>query len=115
MPTIDQVGEPEEVLHPKRRPAVGHHHKRVLGHHIGPSRGQRTQHAMLITEVDPILTPIAAVVNELEPPAEQRVEAVRHPDKSVPIIAIGCIRRLGPTPSRNAGCAPSGTSASIGC
>jgi hypothetical protein len=44
-----------------------------------------------------------------------RLEAVRDTNKSIPIRAIGCIRRLGPTHSQNAGWAPSGASAPIAC
>jgi hypothetical protein len=40
-------------------------------------------------QVDPVLTPVLAVRDELEVPAEQRMEPVRHPDTSVPIIRTG--------------------------
>jgi hypothetical protein len=41
-------------------------------------------------QVNPVLTPVLAVRDELEVPAAKRVERVRHPDKPVPIILIGC-------------------------
>jgi hypothetical protein len=41
-------------------------------------------------QVDPVLTPVLAVRDELEVPAAQRMEQVGYPDTSVPIIWIGC-------------------------
>jgi hypothetical protein len=41
-------------------------------------------------EVNPVLAPVLAVRDELEVPAEQRMEPVRHSDTSVPIIWMGC-------------------------
>ena len=39
---------------------------------------------------NPVLTPVLAVLDELEVPPGQRVERVRHPDTPVPIMRIGC-------------------------
>ena len=40
--------------------------------------------------MNPVLTPVLPVDDELEVPARQRMEPVRHPDTSVPITWIGC-------------------------
>jgi len=40
--------------------------------------------------MDPVLTPVLAVGDELEVAAGQRVERVRHPDAAEPIVRIGC-------------------------
>jgi hypothetical protein len=40
--------------------------------------------------MDPVLTPVLPVGNELEVAAGQRMERVRHTDTSVPIMQIGC-------------------------
>jgi hypothetical protein len=40
--------------------------------------------------MDPVLTPVLTVRDELEVLAGQRVEPVRHPHTSVPIIWIRC-------------------------
>jgi hypothetical protein len=40
--------------------------------------------------VDPVLTPVLAVGDEFEVAAMKRVERVRHPDASVPIVRIRC-------------------------
>jgi hypothetical protein len=41
-------------------------------------------------EVDPVLTPVLAVLDELEVPAGQRVERVGNTNAKVPIKRIGC-------------------------
>jgi hypothetical protein len=41
-------------------------------------------------QVDPVLTPVLAVRDELEVPAGQRMERVRHPHPAVPIAWTGC-------------------------
>jgi hypothetical protein len=40
--------------------------------------------------VDPVLTPVLPVDDELEVPPGQRVERVRHTGTPVPIMRIGC-------------------------
>jgi hypothetical protein len=57
---------------------------------IGPPGRQPEQHAILVVEMDPVLAPVLAVRDELEVLAEQRVEPVRHPHTSVPVIRTGC-------------------------
>jgi hypothetical protein len=41
-------------------------------------------------QVDPVLTPVLPVRDELEVPASQRVERVGHPHTPVSIVRIGC-------------------------
>jgi len=41
-------------------------------------------------QADPVLTPVAAVLDELILPAGQRMERVRHPHPAVPIAWIRC-------------------------
>ena len=40
-------------------------------------------------EMDPVLAPVLAMRDELEIPARQRMEPVRHPHTSVPVIWTG--------------------------
>ena len=74
----------------ERAPAIRDHHERIGDRDVGPPCRQREQHAVLVVEVNPVLAPVLAVRDELEVPAEQRMEPVRHPDTSVPIIWMGC-------------------------
>jgi hypothetical protein len=41
-------------------------------------------------QVDPVLTPVLTVRDELEVPAGQRMEQMGYPDTSVPIIWMEC-------------------------
>jgi hypothetical protein len=50
---------------------------------------QREQLTVLVVEVNPVLAPVLAVRDELEILAEHRMEPVRHPHTSVPIVSIG--------------------------
>jgi hypothetical protein len=38
--------------------------------------------------MDPVLTPVLAVHDELEVAPEQRVEPVGHPDAAIPIVGV---------------------------
>jgi hypothetical protein len=40
--------------------------------------------------VNPVLTPVMAVRDELEVPPGQRMEPMRYPHTSVPVIWMGC-------------------------
>ena len=71
-------------------PARRDHHERVRRCRVGPRCWQREQLPVLVVQVDPVLAPVLAVGDELEVPAAQGMERVRHPDASVPIVRIGC-------------------------
>ena len=64
--------------------------KGLGGHDIGPPGRQREQHTILVVQMNPVLAPVLAVRDELEVPAGQRMEPVRHPHTPVPIIRTGC-------------------------
>ena len=64
-------------------------------------RRKREQLPVLVPAVNPVLTPVAPVDNELEIAAGQRMEPVSYPDTPVPIIWIGCSQRRRPTPTQN--------------
>ena len=56
----------------------------------GPPGRQREQLPVLVVQVNPVLTPVLAVRDELELLPGQRMEPVRHPHTSVLIIRTGC-------------------------
>jgi hypothetical protein len=86
----DQISQRQQVIDGERAPAVRDDHERTGGHDIGPPGRQREQHTILVVQVDPVLAPVLPVRDELEVPAEQRMEPVRHPHTSVPVIWMGC-------------------------
>jgi hypothetical protein len=53
----------------ERAAAVRDHHERISGRDISPHRRQREQHAVLIVKMNPVLTPVMTVLDELEDPA----------------------------------------------
>ena len=85
-----QVSQRQQAINGERAAAVRDNHERISGHDIGPPGRQREQLAVLVVQVDPVLTPVLAVRDELEVLSEQRMEQVGYPDASVPIIRIGC-------------------------
>ena len=87
---VDQVRQPQQAHRSESAPARRDHHERISGNDISPPRRQREQHAIRVVQMNPVLTPVVAVRDELEVPAEQRMEPVRHTHTSVPIIWIRC-------------------------
>jgi hypothetical protein len=86
---VHQVRDGQQAIGRERAPAGPDHHERVR-RHIGPSRRQREQLPVLVVQVNPVLAPVLPVRHELEVAAVQRMERVRHPNPSIPIIWIGC-------------------------
>jgi hypothetical protein len=87
---VCQISQRQQARRRERAPCRRDHHERVRRRHVGPSRWQREQLPGVVVQVDPVLTPVLPVGDELEVPAMQRVQRVRHPDTSVPIARIGC-------------------------
>ena len=88
--TADQVNQRQQAINGERAAAVRDHRERIGRRNVSPPGGQREQLAILVVQVDPVLTPVLAVRDELEVPAEQWMKPVRHPHTSVQIIQTGC-------------------------
>jgi hypothetical protein len=87
---VHQVSQRQQASRAERRPARRDHRERVRPRHVRPPGRQREQLPVLVVQVDPVLTPVLAVGDELEVLAGQRVERVGNPDAAVPITRIGC-------------------------
>ena len=87
---VNQVRDAQQAASGERAPARRDHYERVRRCRVGPCCRQREQMPVRVMQVDPVLTPVLAVLDELEVPAGQRVERVRHPDTKVPIARTGC-------------------------
>ena len=87
---VDQLGQRQQVGRGERATARGEDHERIYRRDIGPGRRQGEQHAVLVVQVNPVLTPVLAVHDELVLPPEQRVEPMRHAHASVPVVGTGC-------------------------
>ena len=86
----DQVSQRQQAIDGERAAAIRDHRERIGGRDVGPPGRQGEQLTILIVQVDSVLAPVVAVRDELEVPAEQRVETVRHPHTSVPVIWTRC-------------------------
>jgi hypothetical protein len=70
-PPVDQIRDGQQVLGSEGAPAGRDDHERVRRRNIGPGRRKREQLPVLVPAVDPVLTPVAPVDNELEIAAVQ--------------------------------------------
>ena len=87
---VDQARDRQQVISGERAAAGRDHRKRIRRNRIGPCGWQAEQVPVPVTQADPVLAPVLAVLDELEVPPGQRVERVCHPDALVPIVRIGC-------------------------
>lgn len=90
---VELVDEPDqggEILDPEAGPSAGDDEERIGTLDVGPASRQRA-HPRLAgqAEEDPVLAPRVGVPDEVELPAEQRVERVGH-TKSLRIAPTGC-------------------------
>ena len=85
-----QISQRQQAIGGERAPVGRDYHERVRRRRVGPPGWQREQLPVLVMQADPVLTPVLAVLDELEVPPVKRVERVRHPDAPVPIARIGC-------------------------
>jgi hypothetical protein len=95
---VHQIRQSQQAADRERAPAIRDHHERIGRRDVGPPRRQREQLTILVMQMNPVLTPVLPVRDELEVPPRQRLEPVRHTHTSIPVIGIGCSRRRRPTP-----------------
>jgi hypothetical protein len=88
--TVHEGRQPEQTINAERAPTRRDDRERILTHHVGPTRRQGEQPTVLIPAVDPILTPVAPMNDELEVTTKQRMEPMNNPDTSESIILIRC-------------------------
>jgi hypothetical protein len=88
--TVDQIRQGQQVGRGEWAAAIGDHDERIDRSEVCPTRGQREQLTVLVVEMNPILTPVPAVHDELELPLKQWVEPMSHSDKMMPIVQTRC-------------------------
>jgi len=87
---VDQISQRQQAASRERAPAIRDHRERIGRHSVSPPCRQREQLTVPVVKMNPVLAPVLPVRDELEVLAEQRMEPVRHPDTSVPVIWMGC-------------------------
>jgi hypothetical protein len=72
-----EVDEPTEVVVSEMRPAHADVHDRIVRDEVGPLPRQSRQVSSVILEVDAVLTPRLAALDEWEDAAMERMERMR--------------------------------------
>jgi len=70
---LHELDQLDQVLVAKEASAAGHRHKRIFRYHRGPAGRNRAQIPFGVVEVDPVLAPVVAIRDQLEPLASQRM------------------------------------------
>jgi hypothetical protein len=55
--THQQIGQPTEVVEAEMRPARADHHRRIVGHDIGPLERKPGEVSRVVVEIDAVLAP----------------------------------------------------------
>ena len=66
----------------QQRSSLRSHDERVQIDSIGPARPHRDQPAVVVMEVDPVVAPTGAMVDDLELPPTQRMKRVGEPERA---------------------------------
>jgi len=80
----------QQILDTKQRPTRGYGDKRVRRRQTRPTCWNRSQMAVCRVEIHPVLTPVAAVLNEVKFFLEQRMMRMSYPKMSPRIVAMRC-------------------------
>ena len=64
---LHQLSYPEQVFESEKASAIGYCHKRISRYHRRPTRRYGAQTPFGIVEIDPVLAPVMAIGDQLEP------------------------------------------------
>jgi hypothetical protein len=64
---LHQLSYPDQVFEPEKASAISYGHKRISRHHRRPTRRNGAQTPFGIVEIDPVLAPVMAIGDQLEP------------------------------------------------
>ena len=64
---LHQLSYPEQVFESEKASAISYGHKRISRHHRRPTRRNGAQTPFGIVEIDPVLAPVMAIGDQLEP------------------------------------------------
>ena len=87
---LHQVNQLEQVLEAKEASATSHCHKWIFRHHRGPTRRNGAQLSRSIVEVDPVLTPVVAIRDQLELLASQGMVRMGYLEAGIGNVAMRC-------------------------
>jgi hypothetical protein len=87
---LHQVNQFEQVLEAKEASAARHCHKWIFRHHRGPTRRNGVQLPCGIVEVDPVLAPVVAICDQLEPLASQGMVRMGYLEVGIGKVTMRC-------------------------
>ena len=87
---LHQIHQLEQVLIAKEASASGHRNKRIGRHDRGPARRNRAQTAFCVVEVNPILAPVMAIRDQLEPLSSQWMVRMGYLEVGIGNVAMRC-------------------------
>ncbi len=91
-----QVSQRQQAIDGERAAPLRDNHVRTGRRDLGPPARQAEQPTVLVAQMDPVLTPVLAVRDEVEVRAGLRGEPARHPHAPIPIIWTERRGRCGP-------------------
>jgi hypothetical protein len=87
---LHQLHQLEQVFIAKQAPPTRHRNKRIGRHYRGPARWNRAQTTFCVVEVNPILAPVMAIRDQLEPLASQRMVRMGYFEVGISNVAMRC-------------------------
>jgi hypothetical protein len=83
-------------------PARADHHRRIVGHDLGPLERQPREPPRVVVDVDAVLAPRLTTIDYLKRPAIQRMKRMDYPEGLWLTARWRCSRLLTPIPTSNA-------------
>ena len=87
---LHQLDQLDQILIAEKASTAGHRHKRVWRHDRGPAGGNGVQTPLGVVEIDPVLTPVVAVGDQLEPLTFQRVVGMNYLEGRIRKLTMRC-------------------------
>ena len=87
---LHQLDQLDQILIAEKTSPAGHRHKRVWRHDRGPARGNGAQTFLGVLEIDPVLTPVVAIRDQLEALTFQRVVRMNYLEGRIRKLTMRC-------------------------
>jgi hypothetical protein len=87
---LHQIDQLEQILEAKHASASGHCHEWIFRHHRGPTCRNGPQLICGVVEVDPVLTPVVAIRDQLELLSSQGMVRVGYLEVGIRNVTMRC-------------------------
>src|SRR5919197_4609161 len=87
---LHQIHQLEQVLEAEEASAAGHCHKWIFRRHRGPTCRNGAQLSRRVVEVDPVLTPVVAIRDQLELLASQGMVRMGYLEVGISKVTMRC-------------------------